>query len=88
MLHSTTPPWRQLAEQLRQPAAFQLPADQCRQYQEALPYFITDELANLPVDSLYPETAVHLDICPACLHEYEALVHLALASFYPVEENK
>jgi hypothetical protein len=88
MTLNTAPPWRQLAEHLRRPSLFQLPAEQCQQCQEALPRFIADELANLPVDELYPETAVHLDICPACLPEYEALVHLAMAAFYPDEELK
>lgn len=88
MTHSTTPPWRQLAELLQRPSLFQLSIDQCQQCQEALPCFIADELADLPVDDLYLETVGHLDICPACLHEYEALVQLAMDSLYFDEEIK
>lgn len=86
MPHSATSHWRQLADQLQRPFPTPPLADPCGHCLATLPRFIADELANLPVDTLYWETAVHLDLCPTCLAEYEALVHLAMAAFYPDEE--
>lgn len=88
MPHSATSHWRQLADQLQRPFSSPPPSDECQHCLAALPRFIADELANLPVDALYGETAVHLDICPTCLAEYEALVQLATAAFYLDEELK
>lgn len=51
-------------------------ASLCEQCQVDLPRFVTDELAGRSVDVWYPETAVHLDNCPRCLHEYELLSQL------------
>jgi hypothetical protein len=77
-----TVPLMQLATQLRLPPLHQLPVEQCQRCREELPVFVGDEVAGLAVDDLYPETAVHLDICPACFYEYEALTALAWAALY------
>lgn len=81
MPHNTLPPRKQLVITLTL-APSSLSADDYQHCQETLPLFVTDELAGLPVDELYPATAVHLDICPFCLLEYEELVRLATTAFY------
>ncbi len=58
----------------------------CTVCQEALPLFVTDELAGEPVDHLYPALAYHLDICPRCLHEYESLAELTAAALLGEKE--
>lgn len=82
MAVDNTPPWRHLLLPLRLPPTGQLAAEDCQRCQESLPLFVSDEMAGLPVDDLYPETAVHLDFCPACFQEYEALAGLAYAALY------
>ncbi|HLF25888.1 MAG TPA: hypothetical protein VJG32_06095 [Anaerolineae bacterium] len=37
---------------------------------------MSDELASLPVEKLHAEIAYHLNLCPDCLQEYEALAAL------------
>ncbi len=85
MSHSS-PPRTRLVAQLRLPPAHQLAAEHCQHCQETLPVFISDEMAGLVVDDLYPETADHLDICPTCFHEYEELINMAFAIFYDNED--
>lgn len=85
-------PWRHLLPPLRLPMAGQLPAGQapaedCQRCQKSLPLFVSDEMAGLAVDELYPNTAVHLDICPACLQEYEALAGLAYGALVDLEND-
>jgi len=82
-----TAPLMRLATQLRAPSLDLLPAEQCQRCQENLTVFVGDEMARLAVDDLYPETAVHLDICPTCFHEYENLTALAWAAFYGREDE-
>jgi hypothetical protein len=82
MRHNLPLPWKRLEIELALPPLYRLSAAECRHCQEALPLFISDELAGLAVDELYRETAVHLDICPFCLAEYEELSRLATAAFY------
>lgn len=86
-MYPDTAPLSRLAAQLRLPPIYQLPAEPCRRCQEALPGFVSDEMAGLAVDEMYAETAVHLDICPACFHEYEALTALAWTAFYGSEDD-
>lgn len=66
-------PLQRLALQLQMPDT----SAACRACELQLPLFVTDELMGLAVDDLYPQTAVHLDICPDCLTEYLELVHMA-----------
>ncbi|MCA9950128.1 MAG: hypothetical protein KDE48_10810 [Anaerolineales bacterium] len=73
---------QRLALQLRRPYM----TVACGLCQAQLPVFITDELAGLAVDELYPQTADHLDICPDCLTEYTELVQMAYAAFGLDEE--
>ncbi len=54
----------------------------CPICQDALPLFVTDELAGQPVDRLYPDIACHLDICTACLHEYQTLAEWTIAALF------
>ena len=49
----------------------------CAHYQSELPLFVTDELAGLDMDEMYPDMAHHLDICVACLYEYAELAELS-----------
>lgn len=72
----------QLAVALTLPPLSRLSPEHCRGCQATLPLFITDEMAGLMVDTLYPQTAVHLDICPNCAREYEELVFLTRSAFY------
>lgn len=72
----------QLTVALKIPPLSGLSPEHCRRCQAALPLFITDEMAGLMVDVLYPQTAVHLDICPNCAREYEELVFLTRSAFY------
>lgn len=71
------PHWKQLARQIRRvtkPLA-------CTHVSVQLPLFISDELAGLDVDALYPQVAAHLDLCTSCMDEYVALsemLHAAL----------
>jgi hypothetical protein len=81
-MNRNAPPWKRLDIALRLPPLSMLPAADCPRCQQALPLFSSAELAELPVDELYPETAVHLDICPSCLAEYAELSRLATAAFY------
>jgi hypothetical protein len=73
------PPWRPLAGLLRRAGGPELVAG-CRRCRAALPLFVSDELAGRPVDSLDPDTAAHLDLCPECLEEYLALARLLAAA--------
>ncbi|MCZ7674286.1 MAG: hypothetical protein M5U34_47720 [Chloroflexi bacterium] len=75
-------PRTRLAAALSLPPLPRLSSEHCLSCQAALPLFITDEMAGLAVDALYPQTAVHLDICPTCAHEYEALTFLTRTAFY------
>ena len=84
---SSVQPVRLLARQLREPEHFHLLAGFCHQCQAQLPLFISDELAGQPVGELYPDIAYHLDLCPVCLPEYEALARLTAAALYS-EENE
>jgi hypothetical protein len=45
-----------------------------------LPLFVTDELLDELVESLYPDVAYHLDVCEDCLEEYMALTTLLHAA--------
>jgi hypothetical protein len=81
-MNSTSPPWQQLARQLREPSFFYSPSQHCRAYQSQLPVFIADELARLPVDRLYPQVTNHLNLCPFCLHAYEELSQLTSAALW------
>ncbi len=45
----------------------------CPTCRDKLPLFVTDELSGENVDRLYPDITFHLDVCPACLEEYESL---------------
>jgi len=78
-------PLQKLVNQLYLPPLHQLPEAFCLRCKEQLPLFVGDELAGKSVDTLYPETAVHLDVCPICLHEYEELVRLTTVAFYGEE---
>lgn len=69
---------RQLHEPLRAP----LPTPFCPTCQAALPLFVSDELAGLAVDTLYPQIAYHLDFCTNCQIEYETLAVLTSHSLY------
>ncbi|MCL4266945.1 MAG: hypothetical protein KJ069_27445 [Anaerolineae bacterium] len=82
-----SPPWRQLLSPLRLPPTGQLPAEACQRCRESLPLFVSDEMVGQAVDDLYPETAVHLDLCPTCFQEYEALAGLAYAALYDLGGN-
>jgi hypothetical protein len=75
-------PRTQLVAALNLPPLPRLSSEHCLNCQAELPLFITDEMAGLAVDTLYPQTAVHLDICPTCAHEYQALVFLTQIAFY------
>lgn len=75
-------PLRTLARQLLAPPPALDAPHFCASCRDALPIFITDELAGEPVDSLYPETAYHLDLCPDCLQEYLTLSALTLAALF------
>ena len=57
----------------------------CAACRDKLPLFVTDELAGENVDTLYPDVAFHLDVCPACLDEYESLARLLTAAFFDEE---
>lgn len=82
MTVDNAPPWRHLLLPLRLSPTGQAPAEDCQRCRESLPLFVSDEMAGQAVDDLYPETAVHLDLCPACFQEYEALAGLAYAALY------
>lgn len=69
-------PWRRLARQLRMPTA----DGSCDRYLEALPLFVSDEVAGRAVDGLYPAVADHLDVCEACLEAYVGLSRLVRAA--------
>jgi hypothetical protein len=84
---SNAPAWSRLAAELQLPLATQLPAAHCQLCQETLPVFVSDEMAGLAVDDLYPATAVHLDICPTCFQDYRELVGLAMSAFYDFEDK-
>ncbi len=78
-------PRQQLVRQLTAapPAFFALePGMFCPACRDALPVFVADELAGEDVDSSYPDLTYHLDICPACLHEYETLIELTATALF------
>jgi hypothetical protein len=80
------PPWRRLADLLRR-AEEPEPFAGCRRCREALPRFVSDELAGRPVDSIDPATAAHLDLCRECLEEYLALAHLLAAALAEEDDH-
>ena len=82
MSKSVIAPWQQLQTLLLDPLPLARKRFLCEQCQEALPLFITDELARQPIDTLYPDVARHLDECPRCLAEYEALSQLTELALY------
>lgn len=82
MTKSVIAPWQQLQTFLLDPLPLARKRFLCEQCQEALPLFITDELARQPVDTRYPDVAWHLDECPQCLAEYEALSQLIELALY------
>ncbi|MCA9934975.1 MAG: hypothetical protein H6662_06205 [Ardenticatenaceae bacterium] len=74
-----------LRQQLHEPAKRPLSTLFCPTCQANLPLFVSDELAGLDVDTLYPEIAYHLDLCLACQIEYEALSILTENALYREE---
>jgi len=70
-------PWQQLVNYLRETAI-----SPCTTYREKLYLFVSDEVAGLPVDEMYPDIAHHLDSCSLCLGEYEILANLLTAALY------
>lgn len=78
-------PWQQLLQHLRSPQPAVTLTSFCEHCQTVLPLFVSDELAGRVVDIQYPEIAHHLDLCPVCLAEYEALSRLAVAALYGEE---
>lgn len=70
-------PWQELISYLQETVI-----SPCTTHQEKLYLFVSDEVAGLPVDQMYPGIAHHLDSCSACLGEYEILANLLTAALY------
>lgn len=71
-------PWQQLLLYMER----ETPAGICLPHLEALPLFVTDELAGKKVDSLHSAFAYHLDTCATCLQEYFDLTEWTLETLY------
>lgn len=75
---------QRLMLQLHKPVALPFVTDFCSQCQDMLPLFVSDELADQAVDSLYPDVAYHIDLCLNCQIEYEALSVMTSKALYRV----
>ncbi len=75
---------QRLTQQLHEPVDLPFVTDFCPQCQDMLPLFVSDELADQLVDSLYPDVAYHLDLCLNCQIEYEALSVMTSNALYSV----
>lgn len=78
-------PLAQLAQLLQTDPLPELEQPGCNFDPENLVIFVSDELAGLPVDELYPKTARHLDLCTRCMQDYCELSRLSANSLYPLE---
>ena len=75
-------PRQELMVALKQVVLWEQTVKFCPTCQEALPLFVTDELAGKLVDDLYPDIAYHLGNCLVCQLEYEVLSNLMLNALY------
>jgi hypothetical protein len=63
----------QRLERLLGPSGYEVGCDECF---DRLDEFVELELAGLDVDAAIPGLRAHLDGCPACRDEHDALVEL------------
>ncbi len=75
---------QRLMRQLHDPADLSFVTDFCPQCQDMMPLFVSDELADKTVDSLYPDIAYHLDLCLNCQIEYGALSVMTSNALYSI----
>ena len=73
---------QRLAQQVRESFMDGVPDVFCAQCRTELPVFVSDELAGRPVDAQHSDMAHHLDVCSACLGEYEALAKLMVNALH------